>query len=234
MLGSKTVKIGKGGSDAGDGMIRVLLCEDHEVVRSALVSMLALLPDIEVVAEASDGAEAIVLAQSVQPDVIVMDLEMPGTSGFEAIGRIRENDPGAKILVLSAYDASSDVRGAIDEGATGYIIKGSPKEEFFQAIRDVAAGGSRFSPSTASRLLHINRHPQGTEIDERELTILRMVAEGSTNKEIGAALHKSERTVKAYVGQLAMKLGVTRREQAAAIAIQRGLIRIDDPDRDFG
>jgi DNA-binding NarL/FixJ family response regulator len=209
--------------------IRVLLCDDHGIPRRAIAATLALEKDIEVVGQAANGAEAVELHRVLKPDVIVMDLKMPVMDGFEAMAKIRSQDRGARVLVLTMSDERSDVLGALaEEQAAGYMVKDDPSEEFVRAIRIVARGGAYVSPGPTSLLLSRQHSGSHAALKERDLRLLRMVAEGKTNKQIGKQVSLAERTVKHELEQIYDKLGAENRSHAAALAVQRGLVRLDD------
>ena len=214
--------------EAGDGPIRVLLCDDHEMFREGIAGRLSYLSDVEVVGEASDGAGAVELARTLRPDVVVMDLEMPGMGGFEAIARIRAENKEARVLVLTGHDSDADVLGALEEGAAGYVVKDSPSAELFKAIRQVASGLPHVSPDVASRLVLLRQSEPPAALTDREARILRMVAEGKTSREIARSVRLAERTVKHHLELICDKLGAENRSHAVALAIQRGLIRVDE------
>jgi DNA-binding NarL/FixJ family response regulator len=206
--------------------IRVLIADDHPIVRDGLALILATAADIEVVGEAADGEEALRLVERLHPDVLVLDLAMPGVDGVEAIRRLRANGSGAGILVFTAYDTDDRILAALRAGAAGYLLKGAPREDVFAAIRTVAAGGSLLPPVVATRLL---RHVRGDEPEPEDLTprqseVLRLLAQGQQNKEIAAALGISERTAKFHVEAVLRRLGAGNRTEAAAIATRRGLL----------
>lgn len=216
-------------SDEGKGArIRVLLCDDHEMFREGISGRLSYLPDVEVVGEAANGMEAAELARKLRPDVIVMDLEMPGMGGFEAIERIRAENNEVRVLVLTGHDSDADVLGAIEEGAAGYVVKDSPSTELFTAIRQVASGFPHVSPDVASRLVHLHQARPSLTLTDREVQILRLVAEGKKIREIARSVRLAERTVKNDLEMIRRKLGAANSSHAVALAIQRGLIRVDD------
>jgi DNA-binding NarL/FixJ family response regulator len=204
--------------------IRLLVVDDHPVVRDGLRGMLAGDPDFEVVGEAADGAEALVLAQARRPDVVLMDLRMPTMDGVTAIGRLRAAGVPARVLVLTTYDTDSDVLPAIEAGATGYLLKDAPRDELFRAVRAAARGEAVLSPSVATRLLGQVRSPGKEPLSQRELEVLGLIARGHSNREAAAQLFISEATVKTHLLHVYAKLGVKDRAAAVAAAFERGLL----------
>jgi DNA-binding NarL/FixJ family response regulator len=204
-------------------MIRVMICEDHVVVREGLVALLEAHDDFQVVAQVGDGAAALSQYRQHRPDVTVMDLRMPKLDGIEVIRVLRREDPTGRFLVLTTYDSEDDVTRALQAGASGYLLKGTNRTTLREAIRAVHAG-RRFVPAeVAERVL-----PGGGEaLTEREAAVLREIAGGLSNREIGARLGISESTVKTHVNHLLAKLGVTDRTKALVLAVRRGLVQID-------
>ncbi len=227
-MGKKRVAGTSAGQGDEDAPICVLLCDDHEIPRAAIAGMLALEPDIEVVGEAANGAEAVDLARVLRPDVTIMDLKMPVMDGFDAMRRIRDENPGTHVLVLTGTGTDTDLVGAIEEGAAGYVDKTAPKDELARAIRSVARGGPYVSPGVGSALFRLRQHPARAALTEREIEILRLVATGRKTQEIARTVHLAERTVKHYLELICEKLGAENRSHAVALAVQRGLIRVDD------
>lgn len=205
-------------------VIRVLVADDQAIVRDGLVTVLSLLPDIQVVGEASNGAEAVLLATEHEPDVVLMDLRMPGMEGVEAVKRIREIDPLARVVVLTTYDADEDIARALQAGAKAYILKDIAADALVTCIRDVLAGKTYLAPAAAAKLAE--RVTQ-VQLTPRELSALRLLANGQSNKEIAVSLEISERTVKSHLAHLFEKLGVTSRTEAVRVATRRGLVRFD-------
>jgi len=206
------------------GPIRLLIVDDHPVVRDGLRGMFTGDPDFEVVGEARDGAEALALAAHSRPDVVLMDLRMPGMDGVTAIGRLVGSGSTAKVLVLTTYDTDADVLPAIEAGATGYLLKDAPREELVRAVRAAARGEAVLSPSVAGRLMGRLRAPAEEPLSHRELEVLAMVAKGTSNREAAARLFISEATVKTHLLHVYAKLGVNDRAAAVAVAYDRGLL----------
>jgi DNA-binding NarL/FixJ family response regulator len=194
------------------------------VVRDGLRGMFAGVADFEVVGEAANGAEGVVRAELLRPDVVLMDLRMPGMDGVTAIRRLAERGVPARVLVLTTYDTDSDVLPAIEAGATGYLLKDSPREELFRAVRAAARGEAVLSPSVATRLLGQVRTPAREPLSQRELDVLGMVARGATNRDAAGRLFISEATVKTHLLHIYAKLGVNDRAAAVAAAYERGLL----------
>jgi DNA-binding NarL/FixJ family response regulator len=204
--------------------IRILIVDDHPIVRDGVRGLFAGDPDFEVVAEAGDGAEAVTLAQSIEVDVILMDLRMPGTGGVEAITRLRELGNPARVLVLTTFDTDRDVLPAIEAGATGYLLKDAPRDELIRAVQAAHAGRSVLAPSVAGALMG-RVGARGTDtISPRELEVLRLVAAGATNQAAARELLVSEATIKTHLIHLYTKLGVRDRAAAVATAYERGLL----------
>jgi DNA-binding NarL/FixJ family response regulator len=205
--------------------IKLLVVDDHPVVRDGLSGMFARDPDFEVLGEAADGAEALELAESLAPDVILMDLRMPGMDGLAAITELAKRGSAARILVLTTYDTDSYVVPAIEAGATGYLLKDAPRDELLRAVRAAAAGESVLSPTVASRLVSRVRTPGSAPLTQREIEVLELVAAGNTNRETAAGLFISEATVKSHLLNLYLKLGVNDRAAAVAEGFNRGLLK---------
>jgi DNA-binding NarL/FixJ family response regulator len=204
--------------------IRLMIVDDHPVVRDGLRGMLANEPDLEVVGEASDGAEALALVGSLQPDVILMDLRMPRLGGAATIEALAEQGTEANVLVLTTYDTDRDVVPALEAGATGYLLKDAPRDELLRAIRAAARGESVLAPSVATRLVTQLRTPEPDALSQRELEVLRLIAQGETNAAAAARLFISEATVKTHLLHIYAKLGVNDRAAAVATAYERGLL----------
>lgn len=210
--------------------MKILLCDDQAVIRDGLEMLLTLEKDFQVVGTAQDGAEAIELAAQKQPDLILMDLKMPGTNGIEATRQIRARFPEMKILVLTTYDDDEWVFDAIRAGASGYLLKDTPRQKIVEAIRGTMEGKSFVDPAIAGKLMNqvASNQKQPTsllveKLTERELDVLRLIAKGFNNSDIAGQLHLSEGTVRNHVSAILEKLGVSDRTQAAVIAIQHGL-----------
>jgi NarL family two-component system response regulator LiaR len=219
----------------GPSTIRVLVADDHAIVRKGICALLATEPDIEVVGEAKDGCEAMASVQNAQPDVILMDLVMPGVDGLEATRLITSKQPEVRILVLTSFAGDDKVFPAIKAGALGYLLKDSSPEELVQAIRQVYRGESSLHPSIARKLLRELADPteRGPEVDsltERELEVLRLVALGQSNREISAQLGISEATVRTHVSRILTKLNLCSRTQAALYALREGLASLHGTD----
>jgi DNA-binding NarL/FixJ family response regulator len=204
--------------------IRLCIADDHPVVRNGLVGMLTSQPDFEVVGEAADGQGAVDLVASSAPDVVLMDLRMPVMDGLTAIRAIRARPEPPPILVLTTYDADSDIVRAIEAGAAGYLLKDAPPAELYAAVRAAASGGSPLSPAVAARIIHRVRDGGDAALSSREADVLRLVARGASNREIGRDLRISEATVKTHLIHVFEKLGVGDRTSAVTRAIERGLI----------
>ncbi len=206
-------------------MIRVLVVDDHPIVRQGLVSVLEDETDFAVVGAAEDAETAVALAAAHRPDVVLLDLELPGQDGVAALPRLLAASPGARVLVFTAYDTDERVLGAVRAGASGYLLKGAPTAELARAIRTVHAGGSALEPRVAVRLLAEVRAPHAPEpgLTAREGEVLRLVAEGLPNKAIARRLGITERTVKYHLASLFHKLEADNRAQAVARAAQQGL-----------
>ncbi len=211
-------------------MIRVLIADDHAVVRSGLEQLLSTAPDVELVGIAADGAEAVAQVAALAPDLVLMDLSMPGVDGIEATRRIAESHPGSQVLVLTSFSDKQRILDALDAGAAGYVLKHAGPDELLDAIRAAHEGGSPLDPKAARVLL--DRQRSGTSgriaapLSEREVEVLRLVAEGLANKLIARRLGIAERTVKAHLTNVFQRIGVTDRTQAALWARDH----LPDPD----
>jgi two-component system NarL family response regulator len=204
-------------------VIRVLIADDHPVVREGLAAILRSEPDIQIVAEAADGAHACALYDQHLPDVVILDLRMPRKDGLQVVTELMSSRrPKPRIIVMTTYETEDDVRRALQAGAKSYLVKGAPPEQILETVRRVAAGEALVQSRIASMLTESLGHP---ELSSRELQVLRQLAAGNSNKEIGQMLQITEHTVKAHVKAILLKLGAVGRTEAIAIAIKRGLIR---------
>jgi DNA-binding NarL/FixJ family response regulator len=204
--------------------IKILIVDDHNIVRQGLAALLKTVQGFEVVAEGSDGEQAVELFGKYKPDVTLMDLRLPRMNGVDAIARIREGTPGARIVVLTTFDGDEDIYRALQAGARGYLLKGMDLAELTEAIRTVHAGKTRIPPRVAEKLAE---RMGGASLTARELDVLRLIVAGKSNKDIGNALFISEATVKTHVNSLLSKLGVEDRTQAATTALQRGIVHLE-------
>lgn len=203
--------------------VRVLVADDHPVVRSGLVGMLTVEPDVEVVGEAADGAAAVEAARALRPDLVLMDLRMPVLDGAAATARIVAELPGVRVLVLTTYETDADILRAVEAGATGYLLKDTPRDQLVAGVRGAARGESALSPSVASRLVQQMRG-EGERLTARELEVLAGVARGLSNAAVGRELYITEATVKTHLLRAFAKLGVDDRTHAVTVAMQRGLL----------
>lgn len=220
-------------------MVRILLADDHPIVREGLRNLLETQPDFEVIAECANGEEAVRMVTQLHPDVLLLDLEMPVMDGVETIRRLSQQTGMPRIIVFTAFDDDERIIHAIQAGANGYLLKDAPREEIFKAIHVAMSGGSLLQPVVASKLLHhVGQQQQRNipirgsmpmqveELTERELEVLRLLAQGMPNKEIATHLIISERTAKFHVSSIMGKLGATNRTEAVSLAVQRGLITL--------
>ncbi|MCX4706438.1 response regulator transcription factor [Streptomyces sp. NBC_01352] len=207
--------------------IRILLADDHLIVREGLAAILATQPDLTVVGEAASGTEAVHQTTSLAPDVVLMDLQMPGMDGTAATAAIRAAHPRVQVLVLTTYDTDADITAAIDAGAVGYLLKDTGRHELCEAVRTAARGGAALSPTVAAKVLAHMRGDRGAGLSGRELEVLSALARGQSNKQIARALRLSEATVKTHLLHIYAKLGVADRTGAVTAALGRGIIRID-------
>ncbi|MDQ0829010.1 DNA-binding NarL/FixJ family response regulator [Streptomyces achromogenes] len=204
--------------------VRILIVDDHPVVRFGLRGMLEAYDDLRVVGEAGSGDEAIVLASTTRPDVVLMDLRMPGTDGASATARIRQEHPGVRVLVLTTYEGDADILPAIEAGATGYLLKDTPIGSLTDAIRAAARGETVLAPPVAARLVTHLQAPAGEQLTPREVQVLGLVARGLSNSEIGRQLYIGEATVKTHLLRTFVKLGVNDRTAAVTVALSRGVL----------
>jgi DNA-binding NarL/FixJ family response regulator len=207
--------------------IRLVIADDHPVVRAGLQGMLASQPDFEIVGEATTGVEVVALAAALHPDVVLMDLRMTEMDGVAATAQIRKQQPAISVLVLTTYDSDVDILRAIEAGASGYLLKDTPRDQLFSAIRDVAQGKSALAPAVITRLLQHMHTPVEETLSAREIEVLALVAHGASNKEIAHTLHISEATVKSHLIHIFSKLHVTDRTAAVMVALERGLLKIE-------
>jgi NarL family two-component system response regulator LiaR len=209
--------------------ITVLIADDHPVVRQGLRTFLEVQEDLELAGEAADGAEAVALARQAPPDVVLMDLVMPGVDGIEATRQIRDVSPSTKVIVLTSFDDDNRVFPAIKAGAAGYLMKDVPPAELAEAVRKVHRGEALVAPSVAAKLMQevAGRKPAGAGLTERELDVLRLVARGLSNKAIAQELVVSEKTVKTHVSNILAKLHLADRTQAALYAVREHLVELE-------
>lgn len=207
-----------------DDRIRVLVADDHPVVRSGLAGLLDVEPDITVVGEVGDGAQAVRVAAELRPDLVLMDLRMPVLDGAAATARIVREVPGVRVLVLTTYETDADILRAVEAGATGYLLKDTPREQLVAGVRGAARGESALSPSVASRLVQQMRGGDAERLTPREIEVLAGVSRGLSNAAIGRELFISEATVKTHLLRAFAKLGVDDRTRAVTVAMSRGLI----------
>lgn len=204
--------------------IRLLIVDDHPIVRDGLRGIFAAEPDVAVVGEAGNGADAIARAATLRADVVLMDLRMPEMGGVEAIRRLRQAMLTVRVLVLTTFDSDSDVLPAIEAGATGYLLKDAPRDELIRAVRAARKGEAVLSPSVAGRLLGQVRAPATDALSQREREVLTLIAAGATNREAAARLFVSEATIKTHLLHIYEKLGVRDRAAAVGEAYRRGLL----------
>jgi DNA-binding NarL/FixJ family response regulator len=207
--------------------IRIVIADDHPVFRAGLEGLLSGQEDLQVVGEAANGREAVDMVRRASPDVLLVDLQMPELDGVHAIREIRSVAPRTRILVLTTYDSDGDILRAVEAGATGYLLKDTPREELFKAIRATARGESVLSPTVASKLVGRARTPVDRSLSAREIEVLRLVARGTSNKIIGKELRISEATVKTHLLHIFAKLAVDDRTAAVTAAMERGVLRLE-------
>ncbi len=206
--------------------VGVLIADDHPVVRTGLRGMLDGRPEFEVVGEAENGEEAVELVRRLSPEVVLMDLRMPGTDGVAATARIRKEAPKTNVLVLTTSDSGADILRAVEAGATGYVLKDAPREELYGAILAAAEGKPLLAPNVAAHLVERVRWPSEEGLSGREIEVLELVARGKSNREIAGALWISEATVKSHLLHVYGKLGAADRASAVAAAMKRGILRL--------
>ncbi|WP_037317909.1 response regulator [Amycolatopsis orientalis] len=205
-------------------MITIMLVDDHPVVREGLRGMLEAEPDLSVIGEAGSGDEAVALSRVKQPDVILMDLRMPGLDGVGATRKILADRPGQRVVVLTTYETDADILRAVEAGASGYLLKDASRTELAGAIRAASRGETVLAPSVAGKLVNRVRNPTSSPLSAREIEVLRLVAQGDTNADIGRALHISEATVKTHLLRVFGKLDVSDRTAAVTTAMRLGLL----------
>ena len=206
--------------------IRIMIADDHTIVRAGIRQLLETQPDFEIVAEVENGREALEQAILHHPDVALMDLRMPEMDGVQAITTIKAQHPDIQILVLTTYDTDADIVWAVDAGATGYLLKDVPREELFRAVRATARGETVLASSVAARLMGKVRSGGDEMLSAREIEVLLLVARGATNQEIAESLYISKATVKSHLIQICNKLGVSDRTSAVTTALERGVFRL--------
>ncbi len=208
-------------------MIRLVVVDDHPVVRHGLVAMLRYERDMQVVGEAEDGIQAVNRILELLPDVVLLDLNLPKMSGIEVMRQVRAQQPRIRFLVLTTYDTDEYIGPALEAGAQGYLLKDATPDELTRAVRSLAAGGAALEEGVAARVLEGIAEPGGHELSARELQVLRLLVAGATNKAIAAQLDLSENTVKSHLSHIFSKLRVQSRAEAVAAALQRGLVPLD-------
>jgi len=209
------------------GVVRVLIADDHPVVRSGIKGMLEPDPGFDIVGEAASGPEAVALSLRERPDVVLMDLQMPGLDGASATAQIKAQRPETQVLVLTTYGTDADIVRAIDAGAVGYLLKDLPHEEIARAVRAAARGETTLAPAIAQRLMQRVRSPASDALSAREIEVLQLAARGLSNSEIAKELFVSATTAKAHLVHIYSKLGVNDRTAAVTTALERGIIRLD-------
>ncbi|MGW8226899.1 MAG: response regulator [Anaerolineales bacterium] len=220
--------------------IQILIADDHPVVQDGLQAVLSTQVDFEITGVAGTGMEVLRIVAAHEPDIVLLDLEMPGMDGLEVLKNLRRDHPKIKVIVFTAFDTDEQIVGAVKAGAKGYLLKGAPSQDLFEAIRTVSKGGSLLQPVVASKLIEhvsgesdLRRLEETVSLTERERQVLGQLALGKTNKEIAQELVITERTVKFHVSSIFSKLGVSNRTEAVTIAARKGLVTLDKqlPDR---
>lgn len=220
--------------------IQILIADDHPVVQDGLQAVLSTQVDFEITGVAGTGMEVLRIVAAHEPDIVLLDLEMPGMDGLEVLKNLRRDHPKIKVIVFTAFDTDEQIVGAVKAGAKGYLLKGAPSQDLFEAIRTVSKGGSLLQPVVASKLIehvsgesNLRRLEETVSLTERERQVLGQLALGKTNKEIAQELVITERTVKFHVSSIFSKLGVSNRTEAVTIAARQGLVTLDKqlPDR---
>lgn len=206
--------------------VRIVIADDHPIFRAGVQGLLSAQEDFQIVGEAANGKEAVQIVKHLLPDVLLIDLQMPELDGVGAIRQLKDVAPNTRILVLTTYDSDGDILRAVEAGATGYMLKDTPREELFRAIRATARGESVLSPAVASKLVSRSRGPVERSLSARELEVLTLVARGVSNKIIGKDLRISEATVKTHLIHIFAKLGVDDRTAAVTAAMERGMLRL--------
>ncbi|MCL9666731.1 response regulator transcription factor [Curtobacterium albidum] len=208
-------------------MIRVVVADDHPIVRAGIVALLQDADDVRVIGQASDGDEAVATVLAERPDVVLMDLRMPGCNGDEATARILAREPGIRVLILTTYESDDQILAAIEAGASGYLLKAAPESEILAGLRATARGETALAPSAAAALVRRTtaKAPVGPALSPRELEVLQLVAQGNSNPAIGRTLFVSETTVKTHLGHVFEKLGVNDRTRAVTRAMELGILR---------
>jgi DNA-binding NarL/FixJ family response regulator len=214
--------------DSTHSLIRILTVDDHPLLRKGIAALVNAEADMKLIAEAANGEEAIEAFRSHRPDVTLMDLQMPTVDGLEAIGRIRDEFPDARIIVLTTYTGDAQVLRALRAGARAYILKGHVHKELLETIRAVHAGQRRIPPDIAAELAE---HAMDDELTEREIDVLKLVAAGNANKQIADQLSVGEATIKSHVSNILSKLGANDRSHAVTIGLKRGIIELDLPQK---
>jgi two-component system NarL family response regulator len=204
--------------------IRILVADDHPLLREGLIALLGRQPDMKVIAEAEDGNQALVLFRQHRPDIALVDLRMPGIGGLEVTQVICKEFPNAKIIVLTTYDGDEDIYRALQAGAKSYLLKEMPRKDLLETVRLVHSGKRHIPAEVASKLAE---RTYSSELSDRELDVLKLIVKGKGNKEIAGLLELTEGTVKSYIHHIFSKLGVTDRTEAATIALQRGIVHLD-------